>query len=282
MLSFRALGYMGRLGNQMFQFASAVGIARRKGYEVFFPSENCSRFVGGGPINPKTGELMNVKCDILDCFNVPDGYFKSIKEINPKWVYHEIDFKFNPQVLELAPDTDLYGYFQDEKYFKDFKEEILRCFDFKQEHVDRAEEYWKIHISQKIEGKKTVSLHVRRGDYTVYPEHHPVCSDSYYRSAMEKLGSEDHKFLVFSDDLEWCSKQFPGDEFILINSGSPYVDLKIMTDCNHHIIANSSYSWWGAWLNQKEGKRIFAPSRWFGPAINKDHREIYCENWEVI
>lgn len=282
MISFRSIGYLGRLGNQMFQFASTVGIARKKGYDVGFPIENCSRFVGGGPMDPKTRKTMEVKCDILDCFEVPSGYFKNSIEISPKWVYHEVDFKFNPQVLGLIPETDLYGYFQDERYFIDHKEEILKCFSFKKEHSDRSEIYWQEFISPSLEGKKPVSLHVRRGDYTLYPEHHPVCSEEYYNSAMEKIGKEDHKFLVFSDDAEWCSKEFSGDNFIIVDSGSPHVDLKIMTDCDHHIIANSSYSWWGAWLDQKEGRRVFAPSKWFGPAINKDASEIYCEGWEII
>jgi hypothetical protein len=282
MICFRNIGYLGRLGNQMFQFASSIGIARRKGYDVFFPIENCSRFVGGGPVNPKTGSLMNVKCDILDCFEVPEGYFKSSVEINPKMVYHEGDFKFNPQVMSIPPDTDLYGYFQDERYFRDIKEEILSCFEFRKEHSERSKSYWEEVINPLLEGKSPVSLHVRRGDYTVYPDHHPTCSKEYYSTAIDKLGRDDHKFLVFSDDIEWCSQEFSGAEFIIVNSGSPYVDLKIMTDCDHHIIANSSYSWWGAWLDQKENKRVFAPSRWFGPAINKDSSEIYCEGWEVI
>lgn len=282
MIYFRSIGYLGRLGNQMFQFASAVGIARKREYGVSFPIENCFRFAAGGPIDPKTGSLMKVKCDILDCFEVPDGYFKSIVEINPELVYQEVDFKFNPQVLALPPGVDLYGYFQDERYFREIKEEILRCFTFKKEHLENSQNYWEKNIVPLLEGKSPVSLHVRRGDYTVYPDHHPTCSREYYQTAIEKIGRKDHKFLVFSDDVEWCSSEFSGEDFIIVNSGSPYVDLKIMVDCNHHIIANSSYSWWGAWLDQKLEKRVIAPSRWFGPAINKDSSEIYCDGWEVI
>lgn len=282
MICFRSIGYLGRLGNQMFQFASSVGIARKNSYEVFFPVENCSRFSGEGPVDPKTGTMIEVKCDILDCFEVPNGYFKSMIEIRPRSIYYEGDFKFNPQVLSLPLDTDLYGYFQDERYFRDIKQEILSCFQFKEEHSKRAKDYWEKEVSPYLENKKSVSLHVRRGDYTVYPDHHPTCSGQYYLSAIQRLGREDHKFLVFSDDVEWCLREFSSPEFIVIDSGSPYSDLKMMTDCDHHIIANSSYSWWGAWLNQKPGKRVFAPSRWFGPAINKDASQIYCEGWEII
>jgi hypothetical protein len=278
MIFFRNIGYLGRLGNQMFQFASAVGIARRKRYEVFFPVENCSRFSSNGPIDPKTGQTTNVKCDLLDCFNIPKFYFKPMDELRPSGVYQERDFKFNTEVLSLPPNTDLYGYFQDERYFKEDRDLLLSILKFKEEFESIAQEF----ISKVDPKHQKVSLHIRRGDYTLYPDHHPVCSKDYYQSAMKKFNSNGIKFLVFSDDIDWCREEFKGDQYIFVDSGSPYSDLRIMTLCDHHIIANSSYSWWGAWLNTKIDKRVIAPSRWFGPAINKDASEIYCKGWEKI
>jgi len=278
MISFLSIGYMGRLGNQMFQFSSAVGIGKKRGYESFFPIENCSTLASSGPIDPKTGQTTNVKCDLLDCFDIPKTYFVPRDEIRPSLRYSERDFKFNPEVLNLPPSTDLHGYFQDERYFKESKDLILSVFRFKEEYENIASGF----ISVLDENIKKVSLHVRRGDYTLYPNHHPVCSKDYYRSAMDKFRSDETKFLIFSDDIDWCKGEFVGEEFVFVDSGSPYSDLKIMTLCDHHIIANSSYSWWGAWLNTKENKRVIAPSSWFGPAINKDASEIYCEGWEKI
>jgi hypothetical protein len=278
MIYFRSIGYLGRLGNQLFQFSSALGISKKRGYGVCFPIENCSRFHANGPIDPKTGQTTNVKCDLLDCFDIPDLYFRSISEMNVSAIYQERDFKFNPEVLSLPPNIDLYGYFQDERYFKDDRDFILSILKFKDEYENTAQEY----ISSVDKPVKKVSLHVRRGDYTLYPNHHPVCSKEYYQKAMSIFDIKDVKFLIFSDDIEWCREEFKGDQFIFVDSGSPYSDLRIMTLCDHHIIANSSYSWWGAWLNTKEGKRVIAPSRWFGPAIGKDASEIYCEGWEKI
>lgn len=278
MIYFRSIGYLGRLGNQLFQFSSAVGISRKKGYEVAFPIENCSRFASNGPIDPKTGQTTNVKCDLLDCFNIPEFYFKPMGELRPSGVYQERDFKFNTEVLSLPPNTDLYGYFQDERYFKEDRDLLLSILKFKEGYESIAQEF----ISEIDPRYQKVSLHIRRGDYTLYPDHHPVCSKGYYQSAMEKFSSDEIKFLVFSDDIDWCREEFKGDQFIFVDSGSPYSDLRIMTLCDHHIIANSSYSWWGAWLNTKTDKRVIAPSRWFGPAINKDASEIYCEGWEKI
>lgn len=278
MIYFRSIGYLGRLGNQLFQFSSAVGIGKKKRYGVEFPIENCSRFANNGPIDPKSGQTTQVKCDLLDCFDIPQSYFRPISELHPSGIYSERDFKFNPEVLSLPPHTDLYGYFQDERYFKDDRDLILSILRFKKEYENAGQEF----ISELSPKFQKVSLHIRRGDYTLYPDHHPVCSMEYYRSAMNKFDLEVTKFLVFSDDIEWCKGEFKGDQFIFVDSGSPYTDLRIMSLCDHHIIANSSYSWWGAWLNTKENKRVIAPSRWFGPAIGKDASEIYCEGWEKI
>jgi hypothetical protein len=282
MISFRSIGYLGRLGNQMFQFASAVGISKMTGVPCSFPIENCSTSIGGGPIDPKTGIKMNVKCDLLDCFDIPSEYFVPGNKINPKFIYQENDFKFNPEVQRIGPDTDLYGYFQDERYFLDYRKEIIQIFKFKTDIESRAKTYWEEIISPQIEGFSPVSLHVRRGDYTLYPGHHPVCSKEYYSQAMNEFSEKNVKFLIFSDDIDWCKQEFIGSPFIFIESGSPYSDLKIMTMCDHHIIANSSYSWWGAWLNEKKDPRVVAPSRWFGNLLQKDASEIYCSGWKVI
>jgi hypothetical protein len=282
MIYFRSIGYMGRLGNQMFQLAASIGIANEKGFGVGIPIENFTREMGNGPIDTKTGEKMNVKCDLSDCFNLPSKYLIPFSEIKPQYIYYERDFKFNPEVLSLGPNTDLSGYFQSEKYFKKYREKILETFTFKEEYSSEATTFLFEKIYSTSMYKDIVSIHVRRGDYTLYPNHHPVCSDDYYQSAIGKFDLKNSVFLVFSDDIEWCKKKFEGDNFIFSDTNNPYLDLAIMSICDHHIIANSSFSWWGAWLNTSEDKKVIAPSKWFGPAINKDTSDIYCEGWEII
>jgi hypothetical protein len=271
---------MGRLGNQMFQFASTLGIAHKNGTNAAFQHSNCYTVSPNGPINPKNGLKTPVKCDLMDCFNIPMEYFSS-QRIVPSAVYHEGDLKFDPKTFNLPENCDLVGYFQTEKYFLHIRETLLDIFQFKWEFEKIAVDYWVGKIVPFLDGSSSVSIHVRRGDYTLYPDHHPPCSKEYYDSAISLFG-EDCKFLVFSDDIEWCRENFPGDRFHCVDTGSPYVDLKIMTMCKHHINANSSFSWWGAWLNPKEGKRVICPSRWFGPAISKSVEDVYCEGWEVI
>jgi hypothetical protein len=282
MIYFRSIGYLGRLGNQMFQLASAIGIANERGFGVGIPIENCTREMGNGPIDVKTGLLTTVKCDLLDCFNLPSKYLIQEGRINLQSVYSERNFKFNPQVLTLSPNTDLYGYFQTEKYFKKYRKEILETFTFKEEYSIGATTFLSEKINSTSMYKDVVSLHVRRGDYTLYPNHHPVCSDDYYQSAIGKFNLENSVFLVFSDDIEWCKKKFEGENFIFSDTDNPYLDLAIMSLCDHHIIANSSFSWWGAWLNISEDKKVIAPSKWFGPLLVNDTSDIYCENWIKI
>jgi hypothetical protein len=183
-------------------------------------------------------------------------------------------------MYKISDGTDLIGYYQTEKYFKEIRESILGYFSFRPEIVNSASLYWKDSIENFLSGSICVSIHVRRGDYTLYPNHHPTCSKDYYDRAIS-LFSPETKFLIFSDDIEWCRENFNSPRFHVVDSGSPYVDLKLISMCDHHINANSSFSWWGSWLNLKENKRVICPKNWFGPSINKDTKDVYCEGWEI-
>lgn len=287
---------MGRLGNQMFQFASVLGIADKLGLEARFPLENCFRFQGSGPFDPTLGRNMSVKCDLLDCFDIDPKYFIPERHLVFDKVYNESEFGYNLESEKIQDGTVLYGYYQTEKYFFHMRENILKEFSFKEKILNTSQAY--ISYLKKICGEsKLVSLHVRRGDYVRFPDHHPVCSMEYYQEAKSKIiehVGKDCKFVIFSDDIEWCMSEFKGEEYIICNIGAfdslsdnikenlPYIELCVMSLCDHHIIANSSFSWWGAWLNVKQDKTVVAPSRWFGPAMNKNTEDVYSQNWIKI
>ena len=282
MISFQNIGYMGRLGNQMFQFASTVGIAKRRGYDPKFPIENCSTPHTVGPIDIKTGSITPVKCDLLDCFDIPKEYFISSPKLQVYSLFNESRFEYDPNT-EIIPDgTVLNGYFQTEKYFLDIREEIKKIFSFKEEIVKEGNRI----LDQIREGKELVSIHIRRGDYTLYPDHHPTCDPAYYTKCLEeikKMSVKDKKVIIFSDDKQWCldnMKNYIGEDFSITNSEDPYVELYMMTKCDYHVIANSSFSWWGSWLSNS--KLTIAPSRWFGPLIPKNTEDVYCKNWIKI
>lgn len=281
-ITFQQIGYMGRLGNQMFQFAATLGIAKKLGLDARFPLENCLRLQGSGPFDPNIGRNMLVKCDILDCFEIGPEYFIPERHLVFDKSYHETVFEYDSKVESIQDNTALYGYFQTEKYFLNAKEEIYKQFTFKS-HIKQLADSYMENIRSAYKDSHIVSIHVRRGDYVMFPDHHPTCSKEYYDSSISKF--EDltkKKFLVFSDDPEWCRTEFAGDNFIICDIGDPYVELCCMSLCDHHIIANSSFSWWGAWLNENSDCKVIAPSRWFGPSISKNAKDVYCKDWEVI
>lgn len=270
MITFKHIGYLGRLGNQMFQFASTLGIAKKLNLEAKFPIENC--------------ELYNnhIKCDLLDCFDIDPAYFLPGSEIIATSMYTEREFTFNEDIIRIPDSCTLYGYFQTDKYFNDSEDLIRSQFSFRKSHRDKAISYINNIRKNNINSSLT-SIHVRRGDYVFSPDHHPVCSLEYYAEAVNKINeSGNNKFIIFSDDIDWCKKAFIGDAYIFSDLANPYVEMCAMTLCDNNIMANSSFSWWGSWLNNNPKKIVISPSKWFGSAMNKDTSDVYCKNWIII
>lgn len=284
MITFSNLGYLGRLGNQMFQFASTLGISDRLGLEARFPLENTVFEAPTGPYDPNLGKNTLNKCELLECFSIDPNFFIPRGHLKVERRFSEATFTYDIGTARIQDGTDLFGYFQTEKYFLHCEGLIRTNFAFKEEIVKRAGEILGGIKAQHGE-RPLVSLHVRRGDYVRFPDHHPVCSPEYYRlavSEMQASGQGLPLLLVFSDDLDWCRANFQGESFELQSSGSDFVDLCLMSLCDHHIIANSSFSWWGAWLNPDQNKKVVAPRKWFGPAMNKNVEDVYCRGWIKI
>jgi hypothetical protein len=268
MITCSTIGYNGRLANQMFQFASTVGIARRLGYDVKFPTEN---FVSGNPHDFNGGKLR-------ECFDIPEEYFLPSVSISSKiqYNYNENGFSFNEDTKILPDNVNLNGYFQSEKYFKDSEKEIRSVFSFRNSILSESSEI------VKIEDNSTC-VHVRRGDYLKSPEHHPFLGIGYYSRAMDIIG--DSTFYVFSDDMDWCVENLKSEDkrIVFLDIENPYVSLNIMSKCSNHIIANSSLSWWAAWIGKKEEQRVISPVNWFGPSLSRNNtKDLYCENWVKI
>ena len=262
MITFSDIGSMGRFGNQMFQFASTVGIARKLGFDPVFPIE---RFTEIQDPNSYNG------CKLLECFNIPGQMIKLSSDIKINSIYRENRFGYNQETTQLPDNITLSGYFQTEKYFNFIKPEIKKIFTFRDDIISEAGKYAQI--------ENGVSIHVRRGDYLSSPDYHTVQSIDYYNEAISKFDS-DSNFYIFSDDTEWCKQNILVKNSIVVESNNPYIDMYLMSLCDGHIIANSSFSWWGAWL--AESKKTIAPANWFGKYINKDTSDIYCENWIKI
>jgi hypothetical protein len=256
-LSFNSLGNYGKIGNQMFQYASLKGIALSNGVDYVIPPKE--HFGTQYPLNSKLDDCFDIICQ------------RRLTNYN---TYEEKSFSFQKDLMEgINFDLNLHGYFQTEKYFSNYREEILKDFKFKSEILNSCLDF----ISSYAE---IISLHIRRADYVGNPNH-PVQPLSYYKIALSMIG-KDLSVIVFSDDPSWCKEQeFFADDKFLISENNPYVDLCLMTLCDYHIIANSSFSWWGSWLSNS--KMTIAPKNWFGgEAIKNDTSDLYCKKWIIV
>jgi hypothetical protein len=269
MIGFNALGRMGRLANQMFQYASLKGIARNIGTDICIP--NYKNAIDDGIGNKLYTELfdnfdLNVNIGLLN-----NGHAPAVQERF---------FHFDEELFTLCPDhVSLQGYFQSEKYFKSIENEIRQDFVFKDEILDPCKE-----MVESID--EPIALHIRRTDYLKNAENHHNLSLKYYKNALSHFDS-DRNVIVFSDDPKWCSKQklFSDDRFLISENTDNRVDLCLMTLCSDFIIANSSYSWWGAWLSSNQNKEVIAPVEWFGKTgYTKGHntKDLIPNEWMRI
>lgn len=170
--------------------------------------------------------------------------------------------------LQYRREFEYIGYFQSEKNFLHRRNDILKLFNPPIEFNDRINKY------KSLFGN--ISLHVRRGNYANYPTIHPMMTMEYYNKAISAL-PKDLKILVFSDDLEWCKQNFIGERIVFIEE-IDYISLYLISKMKYHIIGNSSFSWWGAWLSPYDNKVVISPKQWLAPGI-EDTRDLIPNNW---
>ena len=267
MIGFNALGRMGRLCNQMFQYASLKGIARNVGVDIIIPyHENA--------VDDGIGNML--RTELFDSFdlNVRTGFLNNVTTIQERF------FHFDEELFNGCSDNvNLQGFFQTEKYFKHIEDEIRDDFIFHSEISNPCREM--------VEGvENPIALHVRRTDYVRNDCNHNVLSLEYYDEALKHF-DDDRNVIVFSDEPAWCKQQdlFSNDRFIVSESDDNRVDLCLMTMCDDYIIANSSYSWWGAWLSQNPDSQVIVPKNWFGSeGYTKNHntQDIIPDRWIKI
>jgi hypothetical protein len=267
MLTLNHLGNLGRLANQMFQYASLKGIAKNRGYEFMIPPKE----VFGRKDPMVKGEILN----LYDVFDIEKTNKIGLGH-NP--LLQERTHEFDEELFANCPDNvDLLGYYQTQKYFEHIEDEIRYDFSFTPElQFDCRQCY-----NENFGDDETIALHIRRGDYVSNPNH-PVQTASYYKKALKEMPA-DIPVVVFSDDSEWCKEQkiFEPDRFFICEGNTSDADLCLMSLCTYHIIANSSFSWWGAWLGRSE--KIIAPKKWFGgDCVNKSVKDIEFGNWSWI
>lgn len=272
--------FNGGLGNQMFQYAFALALKEKSGADVVFDFSYFDQLPSDDV--PVIRELE------LNCFNIeckkavrkdfakikyPDFKSKLKRSFAKKlhkffginYVREKNEYCFDKRLFSYSDYFYYDGYFQNEKYFKHLRETLLKNFSLKEPIGEKNQA-----TLNEILKTNSVSIHVRRGDYLSMgniKNLYGVCSLDYYKKAVGYIAKrvENPHFFLFSDDIDWVIKnlkiQYPYT-VVDFNQGRGWFDLELMKHCKHNIIANSSFSWWGAWLNENPDKIVIAPKKW--------------------
>jgi hypothetical protein len=266
------IGYNGRLGNQIFQYAACYATSKKLGVEFIIPQNNIYNIKQDGCYDYSNNQWIPYNFRMYDCFEItaPKG------EISVNNIFQEPHFHYTETFNNIFDNTSIQGYYQSEKYFINYKEDILKEFTFKPEILNQSNS-----IIKDFKNKEIVAIHIRRGDNVVNPNF-PVISMKYIQEALNIFTDKEYNFLIISDDIPYCKEIFPKDDNIKFSNGeNDLVDLCLMSLSDHNIISNSSFSWWGAYLNNTLNKKVVAPSNWFKNK-NINLKDLFPQNWIVL
>lgn len=265
---------MGGLGNQMFQYAFYRALLEYERDTVI----NNDSIVG----DIRSFELENVFPNVNIAYDENHQYESYKNSLSFHEFYQEPEHSSYDKSVFKKKDCSLLGYWQSEKYFKNIENTIRKDFTFFPEESSLVELALRI---QKEEN--SVSIHIRRGDYLNAPDlYYGICTLDYYKKAVDFIRTKisNPQFYIFSDDIEWTKSNLSilNGEYIsgeMFSSYQNWYDMYLMSCCHHNIIANSSFSWWGAWLNPYQGKIVVSPNKWIN---GEETRDIWCESWVRI
>lgn len=253
------------IGNALFQYAALLAISLRTGHKPVFPlGKDYLHHCGQRIQMLDSGFQIKIDKSPVEHINVQH----TIKEIE--------DNIFTPSLFSIKDNTDIYGYFQDINYFNWCKEFIIDNLQFNPNIKQESEDFF---IDNQLVPTECIAVHIRRGDYLNLANHHPVLDLLYYNKTFQ-LFEKGYKFIIFSDDTQWCQENFNFDNCMVKDQNSnAFIDMCIMSKCHSNIIANSTFSWWAAFLNKNPNKQVIYPSNWFGPAKNINEPNIFFQEW---
>lgn len=269
----------GGLGNQLFQYAAASALNLATQQKVAFYFEDSNDYA----IRKLELEHYKLKIEIAHPSSIPGSTMidRLKRKLNIDHFFREKQhFQYQPDFFEQPPNTFYIGYWQNEKYFLEHRAQLIQ--NLKWEKPLNAEN---LLLKKRITNNtNTVAVHVRRGDYIQNPianQFHGECTIDYYRNAMNYMEQKvpEANYYFFSDDPVWVKSEFNFIKNLTIidgNANAPAIDLHLMSCCRHQIIANSSFSWWGAWLNTNANKIVIAPKKWTNQHIDC---EIVPKEW---
>ena len=268
MITSTRIGRYGNTCNAMFQLAAVIGMAKKTGIEYCIP---------------RNETYYEVYCR---CYNnsIFDGFDIDVPELDLGIIkFKEVEFPFEYANIHIKDFTDMKGFFQSEKYFQYAKQEVRDQFKFKSSVKEIVDD--KIAKGYYPNPSTCTSIHIRLGDYTVKRDFHPAMTREYYQTASKLAVSEN--YMIFSDDVDACKRMLgSGSNIYYAEEANPFSALYHMSLCGNHIICNSTFGWWGAWLGEMDNpspdKKIIAPLLWFGPSHSYDSKDIIPDRWTVL
>lgn len=284
----------GGLANQMFQYACGRFLSLKNNDELKLDLSFYQKDLPSVTKRDFELDVFNIKAQVATGAEIKKMAIQNIFVnkvlrrlpflcfLNKKLVI-ENSFNFHPEVLEKKGDLYLDGYWQSEKYFKQVENIIRQDFTLKDNLMSLLDK----NLLDRIKSINSVAIHVRRGDYVknqAINQVHGTCPLGYYKKGIELIASKvvNPEFFVFSDDIVWCKENIKINFPIhFVEGNKSYEDLILMSKCKHNIIANSSFSWWAAWLNLNPQKIVIAPNRWFADK-KIDTRDLIPESWLKI
>lgn len=286
---------MGGLGNQMFQYAIGRRIALLNQSQLKLDLHFLNDKTHKKNFTIRNYELAHFNINAITSnykefayFYNNDIYSRLKRRFGSIKLIKEQGLKFVPEILNLKGNIYLDGYWQCEKYFESIRSILLDDFKLKPALIAQMENnIFLSDIKSQIISNNSIAVHFRRGDYVtnaVINQQHGTCNIQYYREAIKYISGriENPHFYLFSDDPDWLANQNIAEGYptTLVASSNMHLDMYLMSLCQHNIIANSSFSWWGAWLNVNEEKIVIAPKQWFANQhMNNQAQDLIPEKW---
>ena len=277
-----AVKLIGGLGNQMFQYALGRHLSIKNNCDLYMDINEFETY----KLHKYSLQHFQIKENFLKLEDVPKkSFFYRFKFINTG-VTQEREFNFSKNILDTKAPNYLEGFWQSELYFNEIRETLLKDFE-----VEKPLTGKNLEVFEEIKGVESISLHIRRGDYVSNQQtnsFHGTCSLNYYKRALDYISDEkpdDLNIFAFSDDPQWVKENLKTEipiRFVDHNDADTnFEDLRLMSLCKNNIIANSTFSWWGAWLNQNSEKIVIAPQRWFNND-KVDTSDVVPNSWTKI
>lgn len=277
------------MGNQLFQYAAGLSLARRRGTGLLIEARKARGATGSEDPAARPLRILDLALPMRDLCGPAEeralrrrwNLARNLR-LPPRWFgFHvERDYAFDPGFFSIPDGVCLHGYYQSELYFRDIAAEVRAAFALRDAELSRAID---ARLAEWRDGRPLVGVHVRRGDFLTLTDRDCMTDEAFFAQAMAAFPGA--RFLVFSDDLAWCRAHFAGRGDVAFSPFTRVIeDFAAMQRCDHNIIAKSTFSWWAAWLNAREGRCVIAPRIATGakPAWGGAGPDYYPAGWTII